>query len=77
MTASDALKKMECEYIIPKWSKDDAIAIVESLGGDIGVIEKADLISRHGRDASVGAIEISTMYILTLVAAKLEQEQQQ
>lgn len=74
MKAVDALAKMEEKDRGPVWTIDDAKAVAVALGGKPEVIDRAEQIASKTR-SNQRADTMATMYCLTLIAAKLEQEQ--
>lgn len=76
MNVAGLLEKMEREDRGPMWTIDDAKAVVVALGGKPEVVDRAELIASRTR-SNQRADAMTLMYCITLIAAKLEQEQQQ
>ena len=75
MKAIDVLAKMEKEGRGPVWTIDDAKAVVVALGGNPEVVDLAEQLASMTR-SNQRADTMATMYCITLIAARLEQEQQ-
>lgn len=76
MKAVDVLAKMEKDGRGPVWTIDDAKAVVVALGGKPEVVDLAEFLASRTR-SNQRADTMATMYCMTLIAAKLEQENQQ